>query len=601
VKFAIKRSLSIRVEGTTRNIRIGLLPPAAIEIEDPPVFLTTMLDALSSPADALATIDAIAQLFPEVECAQIRNVFGDLLKLGVIGPELSEGRYHRHQLYFDLLGVAPETYASLARKKVGLIGTGGIGSTCAMLLGAAGVGNLVISDGDAVEESNLTRSILFEESDVGVVKVAAARSRLLARNHAMSVETVPCEFNGPEMLLAAFRGCDVWILSADIPADVRRWTNAAALELGIPYVNAGYVETLGVVGPFTIPKVTACLSCAVLGGLASHEPHQELNRRLQAPSYGPLNCLVSSITVNEVLRYLLGLEPRTKGRRLTVNSTSYDTSFVDVPARNDCDCGGAPPGLHARDRFGDLAENYRRFRETSSLNAYVLDSVVTDLVCCGEGLRIIDVGCGIGTLSVEFASRGHHVTAIDASPGMLAELRSRLPEALLPRVSILEGDAIDVVWGGHFDRVLLNLVLDHVATPGPLLAKARLSLAPGGYAIIVVPHPIKDAGTWQKERVGNQWEYRHLAIDDYFHEGSVAKSREDDRGEVVIKHVHSHRRTIATYFKMLIAAGFVVEDMWEPRPTEISSSVNYSKTSRVPYFLVFRCSAAAAAAAKLGG
>ncbi|MGH3798824.1 MAG: HesA/MoeB/ThiF family protein [Pseudonocardiaceae bacterium] len=66
-----------------------------------------------------------------------------------------------------MLGVAGHPQDQLAGVTVGLIGMGGIGTHLAVHLAAAGVGGLVITDGDHIELSNLTRQTLFREADVG--------------------------------------------------------------------------------------------------------------------------------------------------------------------------------------------------------------------------------------------------------------------------------------------------------------------------------------------------------------------------------------------------------------------------------------------------
>ena len=63
-----------------------------------------------------------------------------------------------------------------------IVGMGGLGSPVSMYLTAAGVGHLVISDFDRVDESNLQRQIVHGESSIGESKASSAKHRLLSIN-----------------------------------------------------------------------------------------------------------------------------------------------------------------------------------------------------------------------------------------------------------------------------------------------------------------------------------------------------------------------------------------------------------------------------------
>ena len=59
-----------------------------------------------------------------------------------------------------------------------LLGVGGLGSWAAYALACCGVGELVLVDGDRVEESNFNRQILYRERDIGRPKAEAAAEAL---------------------------------------------------------------------------------------------------------------------------------------------------------------------------------------------------------------------------------------------------------------------------------------------------------------------------------------------------------------------------------------------------------------------------------------
>src|SRR3954470_16133520 len=86
-------------------------------------------------------------------------------------------RYSRHVL---LPEVGEEGQRKLKAARVLCVGAGGLGSSAALYLAAAGVGTLGIVDFDVVDLTNLQRQIIHGTADVGRSKLASARDRLPA-------------------------------------------------------------------------------------------------------------------------------------------------------------------------------------------------------------------------------------------------------------------------------------------------------------------------------------------------------------------------------------------------------------------------------------
>ena len=75
--------------------------------------------------------------------------------------------------------------------RVAVFGLGGVGGYAVEALARSGVGSLDLIDSDTVSVSNLNRQILATHSTVGMLKVDAARQRVLDINPACSVKTYP--------------------------------------------------------------------------------------------------------------------------------------------------------------------------------------------------------------------------------------------------------------------------------------------------------------------------------------------------------------------------------------------------------------------------
>ena len=316
--WQINPALSIYDDPINQSIQIGQLAPHAYEIHENYNELKNIcLHLMEHVVFSKAQFIELANNFQMPS----EDLFFDFRKLKLVIPKIQESeRYSRHRLYYEFAGVEDEPQRILSQKSVILIGAGGIGSTCATLLASAGIGRIILADGDVVEESNLTRTTLFQMDDLGIKKSVAARVQILARNPGVRVDPVLellCESTF-DQYFDICQTVDFIILSGDSDPDVHRLSYEISERLCIPIINSGYVESNGVVGPITIGKNSR------------REKEQQnsfngiqLNPNLMAPSYGPLNSLVSSMTVNEVIRYFLGLAPESLNTRIVIDSYTY--------------------------------------------------------------------------------------------------------------------------------------------------------------------------------------------------------------------------------------------------------------------------------------
>lgn len=91
------------------------------------------------------------------------------------------------------------------------------------------------------------------------------------------------------------------------------------------------------------------------------------------------------------------------------------------------------------------------------MRAMLLDWLPDDLA----GMRILDAGCGTGSLAVAAAQLGAHVTAIDISGGLVEVARERAPQGL--DIDWRVGDMLDPALG-EFDHVVAMDSLIHYQT-----------------------------------------------------------------------------------------------------------------------------------------
>ena len=94
-----------------------------------------------------------------------------------------------------------------------------------------------------------------------------------------------------------------------------------------------------------------------------------------------------------------------------------------------------------------------------------------------RGLRVLELGCGRGDLTVELLRAGADVVALDLSPAMVELARKRAGRARF-LVAPVEATGLE---SGSFDRVVGKWILHHADVSQAAVEVARL-LKPGGRA-----------------------------------------------------------------------------------------------------------------------
>jgi molybdopterin/thiamine biosynthesis adenylyltransferase len=83
----------------------------------------------------------------------------------------------RYAAHLPLSGIGDEGQARIRDSHIALIGVGGLGCAAAQYLVSSGIGELSLCDFDSVAESNLSRQVIYKNTDVGpaIITVPAWR------------------------------------------------------------------------------------------------------------------------------------------------------------------------------------------------------------------------------------------------------------------------------------------------------------------------------------------------------------------------------------------------------------------------------------------
>jgi ubiquinone/menaquinone biosynthesis C-methylase UbiE len=109
-----------------------------------------------------------------------------------------------------------------------------------------------------------------------------------------------------------------------------------------------------------------------------------------------------------------------------------------------------------------------------------------------KGKRVLEVGCGIGTDSINFARAGAELTAVDLSGESLRIAKQRASVmGVDDRIEFVQANAEELtsaVSGAQFDLIYSFGVIHHTPRPERALAEMRALAAPGGTLKIMVYH-----------------------------------------------------------------------------------------------------------------
>jgi adenylyltransferase/sulfurtransferase len=239
-------------------------------------------------------------------------------------------RYSR-QIRVPQIGAAGQERLLGARALI--IGMGGLGSPAAMYLAAAGVGELVISDFDRVEDSNLQRQIIHRADDIDELKAHSAQRTLAGINPQCRVTALDWQLDDAE-LAAHVQAADVVLDCCDNFA-TRFAVNRACVAAGTPLVSGAAIRMEGQIASFLPEPASPCYECIYPGGL-EHEESCALEGVL-----APLVGVIGSLQALQAILILTGQGDAVRGKLLLFDAASMSWRAVRVPPAPGCPTCGA--------------------------------------------------------------------------------------------------------------------------------------------------------------------------------------------------------------------------------------------------------------------
>lgn len=244
-------------------------------------------------------------------------------------------RYSRQLLLndFDVAG-----QERLQQSRVLVLGLGGLGCPAAMYLAAAGVGTLLLADGDVVELSNLQRQIAHRHADIGVNKAVSAAATITAMNPEVAVEVLPQRLTESE-LAPLVRNVDL-VVDASDNFPIRFALNRACIAAAVPLVSAAAVRTEGQLSVFDPHRGGPCYRC-----LYPDTGDDTALSCSQSGVLGPVVGVLGSLLAIETMKILAAYGEHLRGKLLLLDLRSMDIRQLSLAPRPGCPACGY---LHSR-------------------------------------------------------------------------------------------------------------------------------------------------------------------------------------------------------------------------------------------------------------
>lgn len=228
----------------------------------------------------------------------------------------------------------------LADATVLVVGAGALGNEVIKNLALLGVGRVLIIDFDTIESSNLSRSVLFRDSDCGDSKAEVAARAATDLN--ADVKFIPMSADViTDIGIGLVRDVDVVIGCLD-NREARLWVNRLCWKASTPWVDGGIQEINGVTKVF-VPPDGACYECAM-----TENDYRLINLRYscpllkhedivagKVPTAPTISSIIAGLQTQEALKLIHGM-PVNDGAALVFNGIANSFYSTQFQHKEDC-------------------------------------------------------------------------------------------------------------------------------------------------------------------------------------------------------------------------------------------------------------------------
>ena len=234
-------------------------------------------------------------------------------------------RYSRH---FNLPGFDRETQQVLSRKRIAVIGAGGLGIPVLQYLVAAGVGEVNIMDHDKVSLSNLQRQVLYTEDQIGSEKAASAKENLQKLNSEIKINSFNIKITKDSIVDLLKKDLDL-IIDASDNFETRYLVDDHSKELGIPLIYGAIHQYEGQVSVFNYNDGASYRDLFPLPPEDGVVDNCNINGVL-----GPVAGMIGNLMATEGLKILTGIGKVLNNEVLVIRFDDFSSIKMKIPKNN---------------------------------------------------------------------------------------------------------------------------------------------------------------------------------------------------------------------------------------------------------------------------
>ena len=209
----------------------------------------------------------------------------------------------------------------LLNATVAIIGMGGLGCPAAQSLVTAGVGKLILIDGDIVELSNLHRQPLYGVDDLNRLKVEVAKERLEQLNNKAVIIPIDKYFN-EENGMSFIQDANV-IIDATDNIQARQLIDRFSKDANVPMIYGGLFRYEGQVAVLNVNGSPGY--CELFP-----EPPSGGDTCADAGVLGMLPGIIGNIQALEAVKLIVGITPNLVGKLLVYDGMSHITQTIEL-------------------------------------------------------------------------------------------------------------------------------------------------------------------------------------------------------------------------------------------------------------------------------